>query len=558
MKHVKKLLVLVLAAAMAVSMAGVAFAESPETNYTITVKNARAGHTYQAYQIFTGKLDQAGDTLSNITWGSAVTDAGKTALLQKSTYATALPDLAAQITDGDSFGSAAALAKAVSKAVESNSDNSTAFAKILGQYLGSATAETSTFNSDNSTYAISSLVAGYYLVQDKPTSLNGVENEAYTSYITEVVKDKEVTAKGTIPTLTKKVQDNGETDWQDTADYDINDEVPFQLTATMPDDLTGYKSYKLVFHDTLSNGLSLKSGFAASDITVKVDGTQLATSAYTVAIDGQNLKITLGNVLDKTAMGVEVNESSEITAEYKATLNENAVLGGDGNPNEAYLEYSNNPNTTKDSTADDAPTGNTPKDKVVVFTYQVVINKLDGDNANAPLTGADFTLYKLTGDNEASEDSWTVVGGDGQVAIKSVSNAANGTENAIFTFKGLDDGKYKLVESTTPDGYNTIDPITFTITATHTQDDAVTDPLKLTELKCEGGLPSDADPALGSVAAFTVTASTGTISTDVVNLQGATLPSTGGMGTTIFYILGGIFVIGAGVLLVSRKRMSQI
>ena len=223
--------------------------------------------------------------------------------------------------------------------------------------------------------------------------------------------------------------------------------------------------------------------------------------------------------------------------EYTATLNTNAVIGSDGNPNEVYLEYSNNPNWTpgEGEGPKDSPTGDTPKDTVIVFTYKTIINKVDG-KGNA-LAGAEFTLEKkILGDNPDTEE----VENEYWKAIAVVKN----DEGTTFTFSGLDDGNYRLTETVTPNGYNTIDDIYFTITAEH---DVLSDNPALTSLS--GSVTT------GEVT-FTSDTTDGSLSTNVVNKAGSTLPETGGIGTTIFYILGSVLLVGAAILLITKKRMS--
>ena len=222
---------------------------------------------------------------------------------------------------------------------------------------------------------------------------------------------------------------------------------------------------------------------------------------------------------------------SKITVEYTATLNTNAVIGSAGNPNTVNLEYSNNPNQ-----GGEGETGTTPDDTVIVFTYKTVINKVDGEGN--PLTGAEFTLEKFVKGDDGVDEYNTVKGT--WTPIDVVKNA-EGTE---FTFKGLDDGIYRLTESVTPAGYNTIESIVFTVIAEH---DILADNPALTSLTGE---------AVTGLITFTPVLAEGALTTDVVNNAGSILPSTGGIGTTLFYVFGALLVIGAGVLLVVKKRMS--
>ncbi len=508
MKRMKKLASLLLAMVMVLSMTITAFAE--ETTYSITINNSAEGHTYEAYQIFTGDLSET--TLSNIVWGSGITLDGQTALQNK--YDTA------------ETKSAAGVAEALTN------ENAVQFAKDAAGYL-TTTKVDSTYNETSKNYTISQLAAGYYLVKDKDGSLTG-DNDSYTEYIVKVVSDATATPKSDVPTVQKKVKDINDstddamTDWQDSADHDIGDSVPFQLKATLADNVSSYTTYKVVFHDTQSKGLTYNN-----DAKVCIDGKE--TNGFTVSatVNADGTTTLTVSCDDVKALGA--GNSSVITVEYTATLNENAVLGSAGNPNEVYLEYSNNPNKSESGNNE---TGNTPKDVVIVFTYKTIINKVT-NNPNydpkvedseeyIPLTGAEFTLEKYNKET----DKWE--------AITAVKN----DEGTTFTFSGLDDGKYRLTETKTPAGYNSIDPIEFTVTAEH---DVQSDNPALTSLS--------GNAATGELT-FTSNTTEGSLSDDVVNKAGSTLPETGGMGTTIFYVIGAILVIGAGVVLITRKRMS--
>ena len=481
MKNFKTIIGLIMTIVMAFSISLTAIAE---TTYTVTIKDAPKGHTYEAYQIFKGDL--ADGVLSNIKWGSGVSADGQTALGDAVEKAKTLTDVAA----------------------------AEAFAEEVASYLTTAVGTVTTVADGNCT--IDGLAAGYYLIKDKDKSLTG--DEAYTSYILKVVKDTEATLKSDKPTVEKKVKDvndsvaDSETEWQDSADYDIGDKVPFQLKATLANNVTSYDTYKFVFHDTLSDGLT----YDASTLKVYVDGNEI-TEGYTTnepTAAGGTLTITFAD-----AKTVGAGNNSVITVEYKATLNENAVTGSTGNTNKVNLEYSNNPNS-----GGEGETGTTPDDTVIVFTYKVVVNKVDKDNK--ALTGAGFTLYKKNSTGE-----YVAVGEE----IKDVTT---------FTFNGLDDGDYKLVETTTPATYNTMDPVEFTVTADH---DILSDSPALKSL--------NGNVTTGELT-FTSNTTDGSLTSDVVNYKGSELPETGGMGTRILYLLGGVLVIAALVLLVTKRRMN--
>ena len=496
MKNAKKWLALALAMVMVLAMAVSAVAEG---TYSITINNSAEGHTYEAYQIFTGDL--SGTTLSNIVWGSGISEDGQTAL-----------------------GDAAAKAETLKTEADAK-----AFAKAVAPYLTTATGSASTVTGDK--YVISGLAAGYYLVKDQDGSLTG-DNDSYTEYIVKVVSNTTATPKSDVPEVQKKVKDinnstdDAMTDWQDSADHDIGDSVPFQLKATLADNVSSYTTYKVVFHDTQSKGLTYNN-----DAKVYIDGTE--TNGFTVTSTGNADGTTTLTVSCNDVKTLGAGNSSVITVEYTATLNEKAVLGSAGNPNEVYLEYSNNPNKSESGNNE---TGNTPKDVVIVFTYKTVINKVtknpdydpetEGSEEYIPLTGAEFTLEKYNKET----DKWETI------------TAVKNNEGTTFTFSGLDDGKYRLTETTTPAGYNSIAPIEFTVTAEH---DVLSDNPALTSLS--------GDATTGELA-FTSSTTEGSLSADVINNSGSTLPETGGMGTTVLYVGGGALVLLAVVLLIAKRR----
>lgn len=512
MKHSKKLASLLLALVMALSLAVTAFADE-STTYSITINNSTAGHTYEAYQIFTGDLatNEAGNkVLSNIVWGSGVSEAGQTAL-----------------------GDAAAKAETLKTEADAK-----AFAKAVAPYLTTAAGSANTVTDGK--YVISGLAAGYYLVKDQDGSLTG-DADAYTEYIIKVVSDTTATPKSSVPTVEKKVKDTNDStgvtsDWQDSADYDIGDSIPFQLKATLANNVSSYTTYKVVFHDTLSKGLTYNN-----DAKVYIGGTETNGFTVTATVSADGTTTLTVSCDDVKALGA--GNSSVITVEYTVKLNENAVLGSAGNPNEVYLEYSNNPNKSENGNNE---TGETPKDVVIVFTYKTIINKVDSENA--PLTGAAFKLEKLIKGKDGAAGTWTTVK---EFTVDETTTS--------FTFSGLDDGQYKLTETKTPAGYNTIDPIYFVIEATH---DATADTPALTVLKAyltdeNGNKKTEVkDGETVNIDLGTVDLTAGSITTTVVNKSGSELPSTGGIGTTIFYVLGGVLVLAAVVLLVTKKRMS--
>lgn len=521
MKHLRKRLMAIVAAAVAVVMAvalvPTAYAADGATTNSLTIHNTGATeHRFELYQIFTGKLE--GGTLSDVQWGSGVSAAGQAALGNASDKAETLK----------------------------NEADATAFAQTLvagkdgASYLVFPTTSTPVASEGN--YAFNNLEAGYYLVKDANSSQTGsdtLQNSAYTSYIVQVVGTVTQDTKLNVPSVEKKVKETNDssgniTPWQDAADYDIGDAVPFRLVGTLPSNYAAYKTYKYQFNDTPSAGLTYKNDakvYVYNGPDSKTDVTSSFTSS--TSSDGKTFTFTCDDL--KAIPDVTINKDSSIIVEYTATLNGSAKIGAAGNPNEVSLTYSNNPNYTGEGA--NSPTGETPKDKVIVFTYKTVVNKVDKDNN--PLSGAGFTLKKWI---HTGKDADGTEQGKWQV-VDTISAGDNTTE---FEFKGLDDGKYQLVESTTPAGYNSISPIEFTITA---EFDRESDDPKLTSLS--GNLIS------GTAAFHRDAKNDDALTTDVVNKSGSTLPSTGGIGTTVLYIAGAAVAAAAAAGIYMLRRHSS-
>ena len=508
----KKFLAILLAAMMLLATAGVAFAENVKT-YTVTI-NPTAGtatHTYEAYQIFKGSLNETTGELGNLEWGDSVNTADES-------FPYKAPMTAADV--------AGTLTK----------ENAAEFAEQISDFLtGAAIA------SDNAAPYELAVPAGYYLIKDMDESLEGTDTN-YTKYLLNVSASTTVTAKDEKTTFQKKVKDTNDTtgavsEWQDSADYDLGDSVPFQLKATLPQDYEAYEEYYIEFEDHLSMGLTYTvpvDGKIVAKVTDK-DGqpqdVEFTVTAETVVLkpaDEENEAVTETKIKfvceDLTAANVAVNKST-VTIEYNATLNEDAILGNEGNPNTAKLIFSNNPNGDGK--------GQTANDTVIVFTYKVVINKTNG--SGAPLTGAEFVLEK-----KDTAGNWIKVH-DGDYMEKD-------SAGTTFTATHLDDGDYRIREVVTPAGFNTIKNIEFTVTAEH-------------KVEWTSGVNTDAftslsgEEATGEVA-FTAAESEGSLTTQIINLNGATLPSTGGIGTTLFYVIGALMMTGAAVLMITKKRMS--
>lgn len=500
-KAMKKLMAALLAVAMVCAMAIPAFADGSSststaavTRYTITAP--KNGHTYEIYQIFTGDYDASQPSmLANIKWGKNGTGTAGDAVEQ--TVLDALSKVASYTSDNDKL-------------------------TVIEKYIDLSTAPLVTITNGGTA---NDVVGGYYLIKDQDGTVPS--SETYTPYIVSVVCDITIKPKSNeVPKFTKKLKDTNDTTgaisgWQDSADYDIGDDIPFRLQGTVSKDIDSYKTYYYAFHDVEEAGLTFDPDSVEVFVGDEVTGTKI-TTGYTVdtsPADGCTFEIVFDDL--KKVSGVTAN--SIITVTYKSQLNGNAVLGAQGNVNKAKLEYSNNPRGNG--------TGTTPWDNVIVFTYKVVVNKVDQNRQ--PLEGAEFTLTKKLKD-----------GTENVIPMK-----IDTSNKALFTLSGLDDGVYTLTETVTPAHYNTISPITFTVNADHT----ITweaDPRNTVLTSLSGNTAS------GEIT-FTHNETDGSLTTDVVNNIGTTLPGTGGIGTTIFYVVGGGLMVAAAILLITKKRMEN-
>lgn len=492
MNLTKKLFSYIVAIAMIFTLTafsgGAVNAANAET-YTLTLTGTTTGHAYDVYQIFTGNLSTNTDgtkVLSNVEWGNGVTYSGT----------ESAADVAKDLGDG-----------------------TMSIDQLIDKLALTTVAKTVTSAKDST--VIDGLNAGYYLVKDKDGTQDG-KSDAYTKFIVQVVGPTDVKVKSDVPTVEKKVKDTNDStgktsNWQDSADYDIGDEIPYQITGTMPANIADYTTYKYVFTDTMSKGLTFKTGSAKIMI-----GTTYVTEKFTENVttnDDGSTTVTwsCGNL--KGIDGVTLNNDTKVVVTYSAKLNENAVIGSEGNPNTVNLTYSNNPNK-----GGEGDTGKTPDDKNIVFTYKTVVNKVDQQGQS--LAGAGFKLEKKKADNTYEK-------------VKEFT----ASEETTFTFSGLDDGDYRLTETTTPAGYNTIAPIEFTISAEH--DETADEP---TLISLSGN-------ATSGVATFNNDKDAGSLTTNVVNKKGSTLPETGGMGTTLLYAVGGVLVaLAAAYIIISKKH----
>lgn len=534
-----------------VTVAGATEVENPSTGaegFTITVNpKDDVDHEYQVYQIFTADVEtNAGvKVLTSVKWGTNAKN------------------------DTDAVRTGDPVPDAVLDALKAVSGTNQEKLAEITKYWNADSTPVDTFASTKAAPGTSKkLTPGYYLVRDNQAKLEGKDGAATLLIVKVLDQDIVATAKSEKPSVDKQVQDEvgdaekngGEVNpegWGESADHALFENFKFRLVATIPvnADYNDYPTYKLVFNDTMSKGIT----FVQID-SVKVNGIALKDTDYVcTATAGQKGAGKVGENQDKPSWTLTIEDLKKVTKEntsilvvdnitvevvYTAYLNEeaqvfNASANSTDNKNSVDLEYSNNPN------ADGM--GKTPEDHVWLFTY-VVNNTKYANTADEgkELEGAGFTLYYGDGsDNRVVElmkktletpdpleegkfyvyEDQTVP--TGYVAVE--NNEMITTANGKFNIIGLDHGTYTLKETTVPATYNPLDPVTITISADHKE------------------------VAGGASASMELTAAS-TMNNKLVNKSGATLPETGGIGTTIFYVLGGMMFVGAALILVVRRK----
>ncbi len=558
-----------------------AWADSTITINLPNPTNDKATHTYQVYQVFKGDL--SGSVLSNIQWGDNINSAAL------------LTDLATADFTNFSGITASSSASDVAKKITNE-----AAAKSLAKILDTKTGTTYKYlNGTPKTGAAGSAITvdndGYYFVKDTDDSLAN-SNGAYTRFIMQVTGTATVTAKEDVPQLTKKIGTDFTTGTTANTAC-IGDTVPFVLQSSVPD-MTGYDKYYFVINDDMESGLTFNSDSEVS-VTIGTKTLTRKTSSTTetetewfdvqtgTAANGHTLQIVFNNFLQYSNL-----KDQTITVKYSATLNENAELYSNSNDNTVSLTFSNNPNYDYDGNVDNdnpnepptdtdgnptVPTGKTPNSKTETFTTALKLTKVDGDDNTITLANAKFRLsgeglqavkvdnkyYKLdstadpayyqladgsfttTAPTTATSSSYAsttnkykeVTDSTEKTNLQKVSTEIVTGSDGIISFNGLAPGNYTLTEIEAPPTYNKLaSPISITITGSASATSEWTATIN------------------GSAASFDSTNKVFTA--NIENNKGIELPGTGGVGTTIFYIIGGLMISGALVLLIVKKRMS--
>lgn len=523
MKIVNKITTFIAACTMMLACTASAFAAD---TYTITIDQKETDHEYAVYQVFTGDLHDG--VLSNIEWGDGITEDGK-----------------------QQMGSAKDKADQLK-----TSEEAERFASDISAYLN--VAKKITYQDG---YKLEGLTPGYYLVMDAKSDL--AAGEAMTKYILKVVENVTATPKNTgAPTIDKEI--TGESDPK-TSEASVGDKVNYKITATIPADAKNYNHYIFVINDTMEKGLK----FDPQSVKVNANDALLAdTTDYVLYTDGTSD----GHTFELALKDAKAHAGETVIVTYSATLTEEAVIAGEGNKNKANITYSNNPNFNyegKDKPDVTDPTGNTPDSNTVTFTTGLTINKVD--QKKEALKGASF---KISGEGvnivlvseesfEAAQDGayWKLKDGtftmtdpagsdvnkdkyenehmkyNKKIVFKSetkdmhTSVTAQTGDDGVLTFNGLGAGKYTISETVTPQGYNTIEDFDIEI--------------KFNE--------KDKTFSATATKGNEVAVSKNVVTMNIVNVKGSTLPSTGGMGTRVLYMIGGFLVFAAAAMLIVKR-----
>lgn len=485
----KKLFAVLLALTLVLSMGTIAFAEGEATTPSgkITISNAVSGEDYTIYKMFdfeaVGNDSSKGRYTVVTGWEAFIAEGGAGA---------------AYLTYNSEKGTIEWKGKTVAQGETTVADpvEVAALAKAAVAYAKDNSIAGKTEKATGTTVEFTGLDLGYYAIDTSLGNICALTNADSTFTATE---------KNNGATIDKKIVENGAL--VDANNVAIGDKVDYKSKI-----VAGKGTVNYVVHDKFSEGLTFDNSSVVVTVDYKdadkTDKTLVAgeNNDYvltTTCTDGCTFEINFSDAFEAT-----LSETDEIYITYSATLNENAVIGSTGNPNEIYLTYGNAQETTKDT--------------VITYTTQLTINKTDAQGIALP--GAGFTLYKGKGDAKVA------IGGE----IK-------GEDLTTFVWKGLEEGTYTLEETTVPEGYNKAKDIEFTIEC-----------VEPTEVK------TAEDKATWSTESKDITAKDASIfEGTVVNNTGALLPETGGIGTTIFYIVGITLMLGAAIVLVSKKRMKS-
>ncbi len=551
--YFKKIIVLMLALVLGLGMAIPTMAAG---EYSITVQPSdnfawvnpeENQERFVAYQIFSGELvsapsnDKEEHQLKNIAWGTGI-DGAKLVNLLTTTEGTAktkafFDEFKKALSGVAEVNQASAVADVLSQHLEADdADFIIQFSRVAAKAVqGDGTK--SAYEAPN--YVINSLDAGYYLVVDTDTK-SSEDRTSTSQYILEVVRDREMKVKADAPELQKKIVEGEER--VENGGYELGEAITYELEATLPSNYDVYETYFYKFIDNLSESLTYN---ADAKIVLKnageedVDITSYATISPSVETEGATLTAEFTDL--KTIPGVNINSESKIVLTYTAFINDKAVMAAP-NVNTAQLEFSNNPNEEVNTT-----TSKTPEDDAKVYTIGLDITKQN--STGDALENVGFKLYKMEGETKSyavlsnAEGTFKVSGeADGWTNDAALATEMKTSNLGKLLVNGLGEGTYYLEESTVPAGYDKMKDIKIVITVTDDLDNPVTVTID--------GSRTD--------ASFSAHVESQPDKLTLVNYRNI-LPSTGGIGTVIFYVAGAALIIGAVVFIViSNKKKKTV
>lgn len=570
-----------------------AFAGTGDSSITITDGDT-VTHDYYAYQIFAGTSEtkEGGVTqLNGLSWGSDVDTTDGTGVKPQAIINAI--NTALGLTGNNKIADGAGVDDVAKKLKGLTDENAQKVAKELrALYAGKKVAASKVGRvgtSDN--YMLDGIDDGWYLILDETESLTNPDTVRSANMLV-VVGSGEMTTKHSLPEITKKIVQGSSRVDENTAA--IGENIQYEITIKVPD-VRGYDNYIYNVVDTLSAGLTYNNDLTITPATyVKNTDWSVTEGPATPATAGTEIRVVFLNAIE-TFKGKNPGEEIKIT--YSARLNENAVIGDAGNPNKAKLVYSNDPavaqqgtpgtdNTPDPDPENDPRVGVTPNKEVKTYTGAIEIDKVDqskkllkgakfkltsesivelivesGDVFKADPAGEYYQLvggtYTKTAPTEGTKSKYVAKAGadvDGDFDISNyetykkdgyttTTQTSIETEQTIeayvddygkLVFKGLKPGTYTLTELVAPANYNLLEePLTITLT--------VTDSNKPSEWDVSGATWDE------DKNAFVI---------EVENRLGAQLPSTGGIGTRMFYLIGGLLAAGSAIFLITRKRMS--
>lgn len=595
MNKMKKFLAVICAAAALLGMGAIS-ASAATIQMGADPNDILKDHSFKAYQIFTGtQEDTTTDDapLADIEWGSGINSTNFLIDLKDNTK-FAYASIFTNCTNAEQVAEALATASPTD-----DTDIAKAFAHFAYNYIDTSKGITLSNPGKNASTSSTEVSAGYYLIVDSTTTVktDGTTDEVLNAALLQVTGTVTINTKTVKPTVDKQILEDKNNTWQNAADFEKAQPVPFRIVSEIPVRITDYESYEFIFHDDMSDGLDFvdtalinEKNDDAFDSTkalkveiksVSREGSTVLTlssgydaesnpTGYTLNMgtsDDDDFDLKINDLKAVYAKAIETDRQNKLNAykaehgnsedgfaydvprmcvviSYYGRLNSSAVIGNNGNPNEVSLEYSNNP--------EGEGTGTTRKVPVKAFTYEVDINKVNKSNEN--LKGAEFVLSSIVNNSRvyytfdtSGNVTGTVSSKDDATKIKTTSS--NGSSYVSPKMIGLDEGTYDLYEIKAPDGYKTPDdPFFIIIESKLTQG---SDPNQiLTDLTTSTTMLCNNTP-------FTVdTSNHGLGTVKIENDKGGTLPETGAMGTMMFVLFGGLATVVTAVLIITRKKMS--